>query len=250
MANAKQRYINTRFWNDGYVSELDPIEKLLFIYFLTNEHTNISGVYELPHKIIGIETGIDVSMIKKILPRLEKKVRYINGFVVIKNFVKHQETGSDLVRKGIVNCLKDLDKKFLKAIVDKGFYEIPTDCLDTLSIPYAKVLNYSDLDSDLDLDSSSGKKAAKEAKIYSFQEEVKKLEDSPRRDMNIIALYFSEKKPDLQTYEQFTVALKRHLRPAKDLTPFTDKQILEAVPQAKKLTDGWTIETLGKILTK
>ena len=48
MANNKQRYVNTRFWNDTYVSSLDPIEKLLFIYLLTNEHTNISGVYEPP----------------------------------------------------------------------------------------------------------------------------------------------------------------------------------------------------------
>ena len=83
MANNKQRYINTRFWNDNYISELDPIEKLLFIYFLTNEHTNIAGIYEIPLKIIGIETGIDESMLKKILPRLEDKIRYIEGMVII-----------------------------------------------------------------------------------------------------------------------------------------------------------------------
>lgn len=156
MANNKQRYVNTRFWNDGYVSELDPIEKLLFIYFITNEHTNISGVYELPLKVVAMETGIDKSMIEKILPRLSDKIGYVKGYVVVKNFIKHQETGSDLVKKGIVNCLKDLDKDFLEMIVNKGFYAVDRYYIDTLSIQYTKVLNYSDLDSDLDSDSSKG----------------------------------------------------------------------------------------------
>ena len=29
---AKKRYISTTFWRDEYVSNLDPIEKLLFLY--------------------------------------------------------------------------------------------------------------------------------------------------------------------------------------------------------------------------
>lgn len=154
MANNKQRYVNTRFWNDGYVSELDPIEKLLFIYFITNEHTNISGVYELPLKVVAMETGIDRLMIEKILPRLTDKIGYTEGYVVVKNFIKHQETGSELVKKGIVNCLKDLDKSFLESIVNKGLYVVDKYYIDTLSIQYTKVSNYSDLDSDLDSDSS------------------------------------------------------------------------------------------------
>ena len=33
---AKQRYINTKFWRDSYIEDLDPIEKLLFLYLLSN----------------------------------------------------------------------------------------------------------------------------------------------------------------------------------------------------------------------
>jgi hypothetical protein len=122
MANNKQRYINTRIWNDNYVSELDPIEKLLFLYFLTNEHTNISGIYELPLKVIGVETGIDKEMLIKILPRLESKIKYIDGKVVIKNHIKYQELSSPNIVKGIKSCLNDLDQKWLKSITDKGYY--------------------------------------------------------------------------------------------------------------------------------
>ena len=248
MANNKQRYINTRFWNDGYISNLDPVEKLMFIYLLTNEHTNISGVYEIPIKIIGIETGIDGGMIKKILKRLEARIRYIDGFVVLKNFVKHQETGSELVQKGIVNCLKELDKKFLEKIVNKGFFELPQYYIDTLSIQYTRGLNYSDLDSNSNLDSST--EAPPPVPVFNLEEEIKKLEDNPRRDLNIIALYFEERKPDLRTKEQFQVALRQHLRAAAKLIPFTNDQILAAIPKAKKMTSEWTLDTLVKVLTK
>jgi hypothetical protein len=153
MANNKQRYINTKLWNDSYVSQLDPIQKLLFIYFLTNEHTNISGFYELPLKIIAVETGIDESMLKKIMPRLSSKIRYIDGYIVIKNFLKHQETSSVNVKTGILNCLREVNKELLGSVVNKGYFTLDTYYLDTLCIPYTEGSNY--LDSNLDLDSYS-----------------------------------------------------------------------------------------------
>ena len=87
---AKQRYINTKIWSDSWVSELDPIEKLLFLYILTNERTNIAGIYELPIKIMSIETGIEKQMIENILNRFKKdqRVEFLNGWIIIANFVK------------------------------------------------------------------------------------------------------------------------------------------------------------------
>lgn len=131
----KQRYINTRFWNDSYVAELDPVEKLLFIYFLTNEHTNISGIYEVPMKVMAVETGLDTTMLHKVLPRLKDKIRYVDGRVVIKNFIKHQEGGSEQVRKGIINSLKEIPRDFLINVISKGFFVLPSEFLDTLGIP-------------------------------------------------------------------------------------------------------------------
>ena len=65
--------INTRIWSDTWVSGLDPLEKLLFLYFLTNTYTNISGIYELPMKVAAVETGIDPSMFEKMLPIWSQK---------------------------------------------------------------------------------------------------------------------------------------------------------------------------------
>jgi phage replication O-like protein O len=86
---------------------------------------------------------------------------------------------------------------------------------------------------------------------YSLKEEIQKLEDSPRRDLNIVALYLEHRKPDLQTRVQFETSLKRHLKPAGELKHFTDSQILKALDYAKKeYKDIYTLETLIKILTK
>jgi len=94
---AKQRYVNTKFWSDTYISELDPIEKLLFLYFLTNPFTNISWIYEITLKQIALDTWIDrEEMLPKIIKRFSeaKKIYYIDGWIYIRNFQKHQKTWS------------------------------------------------------------------------------------------------------------------------------------------------------------
>ena len=86
--------------------------------------------------------------------------------------------------------------------------------------------------------------------VFSLSEEIRKLEDSARRELNVIALFMAEKHPDLRSRAQFSQAIKRHIRPAKALVPFSDNQILDAVPKARRLTSEWTLETLIKVLTK
>lgn len=86
--------------------------------------------------------------------------------------------------------------------------------------------------------------------VFTLKEAIKKMEDSPRRDINIIALFLERKKPDIRSSEQLSTAIKRHLRAAKLLSPFTNNQILEAIPKAERLTIEWTLETLTKVLTK
>lgn len=56
----------------------------------------------MPLKIAAVETGIDSSMLGKVLPRLEPKVMYKEGWVVMPNFPKYQNLKSEDVRKGIL----------------------------------------------------------------------------------------------------------------------------------------------------
>lgn len=106
---AKNRYINTEFWVDEYITLLDIIEKYLFLYFLTNHLTIIAGFYKITMRQICFDTGIDSEMVAKILLRFEKanKIIYRDGYLVIVNFLKHQKLNPSTqiaVEKMLANC--------------------------------------------------------------------------------------------------------------------------------------------------
>lgn len=106
---AKQRSFNTKFWDDEYIQNLDPTEKLLFIYFFTNPLTTMCGVYEISLKRGAFDTGIDKDMVEKVLKRFEedRKIFYINGWLFIKNFLNHQILNPS-VMEGVENTLKEI----------------------------------------------------------------------------------------------------------------------------------------------
>ncbi len=86
---------------------------------------------------------------------------------------------------------------------------------------------------------------------WDFKEYLKEMEENKQRHINIIAYYFEEKGLKFENKEQVQSAIKRHLRAAKDLVPFTDQQITTAAEQAKKEYNGlWTLETILKILSR
>lgn len=260
---AKSRYINTKFWSDNWVRRLDKIDRYLFLYFLTNEHTSISGIYELSLDVMSFETGIaEIDLLQKWIPRLQPKMIYIRGWVVLTNFQKHQSSTSVTVQKGIKSEVEKIPLDIKKTMDD--IY-----ASDMLSIAYPEHniylnCNYN-LNCNLNIKHIVGKPTIsnlkekkkedlpiiEKSKVYLLTEEITKLENSTRRDLNIIALFFRYKKPDLRTYEQYQVALTRHLKPAKALVLFDNEQLIKAIDIAKKeYPEIYTLETLLKILTK
>jgi len=125
----KERYLNTKFWDDNYIVDKDPIEKLLFIYLLTNPLTNIIGIYEIALKRIAFDTGIDKEMVLKILKRFEEdnKMKYFNGYIALKNFTKHQKNNPS-INKGIENIIPEIPIELLEWVnIDLERFEIPED---------------------------------------------------------------------------------------------------------------------------
>jgi len=251
---AKNRIINTKFWIDDYVQSLNQKEKLLFLYFLTNPYTDISGVYEIPLSHICLETGIIRDEVQKILLKFQKdcKIFYENGWVFIRNFAKHQ-ISNPKVEKGIELGRSKAPQAFLdrvsKAIIDyDALPHINININNNININAKRIVGKpttSTLKKENELNFSE------KPNIYSLTEEIKKLENSDRRDLNIIALFFRYKKPDLKTYEQYQIALTRHLKPAKALVLFDNEQLIKAIEVAKKeYTEIYTLETLLKILVK
>jgi len=125
--------INTKFWSDSWVRQkLNPLDRYLFLYFITNEHTNICGIYELPIEIIAFETGIDENDLKKTyFQRLKPKIVYKNNWVIIPNFPNYQNYQENLkVKRGIELAIKEIPAKICEIAISYGYP------MDTLSIPH------------------------------------------------------------------------------------------------------------------
>ena len=114
---AKYRIINTKFWSDNYISDLDPSEKLLFLYFISNPYTNICWIYEITLKQIALDTGFDKEMILRMLDRFKRdeKIFHFDGWVWIKNFAKHQKASGN-VKLGIEKGLSEVPKQIMAQI--------------------------------------------------------------------------------------------------------------------------------------
>ncbi len=234
--------IDTKIWSDSWVRKLNALDRYLFIYLLTNDKCSYCGIYELPISMMAFESGIDERDLEKsMLPRLEPKIFYHENWVNIVNFRKFHVSGdSDKSQKGYENALSQVPSHILQYFKEKN-KPLQAPSSPSVSIP-------SPSPSSIPIPSITETSSVKG--VFSFKEEIQKLEDSPRRELNIIAHFFEIKKPDILNYEQFQVAVKRHLRPAKMLIPFTNDQIINAIPKALKSTPEYTLDTLLKVLTK
>lgn len=150
---ATQRYISTSFWDDSWIHKLDPSEKLMFLYLMTNPLTNIAGIYKLSMERIVFDTGFNDHTVKHILEKFEKagKVIVVDEYIIIPTWPKHQKTSSSTIRAGIDKILLEIPKKILfRARESKYLYPI-----DTLLVGYRYSTTYSDSDLNSDRDSDS-----------------------------------------------------------------------------------------------
>lgn len=113
--------INTSFWSDTLIQDLDINTKLFFLYLLTNEHTDICGIYEISIKTMCFESGLSEKAVFKSIDSLSKtnRINYTESWVFIKNFGKHQQNNPK-VQRGI----------------EIGLDRVPKAIYDRLSIDY------------------------------------------------------------------------------------------------------------------
>jgi len=114
---SKQRYVRDSFWTDPYIEKLDPSEKLLFLYFLTNPLCNIAGIYEIRNNRVAYETGFDKDMVEKIKNRFieDGKMITIKDWIILVNFVKNQSNNPSVLQ-GIQRILDDLPQEVLELL--------------------------------------------------------------------------------------------------------------------------------------
>ena len=111
-----------RFWSDGWIRDLNALDRYLFIYLLTNGRASLTGIYELPLDLMASESGIDERDLKQaMLGRLEPKVFYKEGWVIIKNFPKYKTSNSPTLLKGIKDEFGKIPSKIRELAISYGY---------------------------------------------------------------------------------------------------------------------------------
>lgn len=157
--------------------------------------------------------------------------------------VKHWRI-NNAIRKDRYNETKHLEEKRALIVKENGSYtELFTSGNQVATIRQPSI--------EEDRIGKDRKDTAQSADVaISLKEEVDKLYATERRDLNIIGWYFEKRKPDIRTKAQLQKAIKRHLRAAQDLSPFSDEQIGKAHRFVSVEYPEWTLETLTKKITK
>lgn len=130
---ATQRYVSTSFWDDEWIQTLDPSEKLMYLYLMTNPLTTIAGVYKITKRRISFDTGFTLDTVGHILGKFEKacKVYNIGEYIILPSWPKHQKWQESVkVRSGIDRVLAQLPDEVLGLLVRINYeYDISGDLL-------------------------------------------------------------------------------------------------------------------------
>ena len=111
---SSQRPIKDEMWSDSWFYELDPSEKLLWVFLLTNERQNVAGIYQANMSWICSNTGFDKQVVEMILRRFEEsgKIARKNDWIVLLNHYKHQSL-SPKIEEGMARILNELPDDIL-----------------------------------------------------------------------------------------------------------------------------------------
>lgn len=127
---AQYRYVQCAFWSDPFILGLTPEEKYFYLYLITNPHTKQCGIYELPFKLIELETGYNSDTVQKLMLRFRDydKITYDpkTSEVFIHNWLKFNRSESPKVLRCIINELNqaksdDFKEKIMQQLKGYGY---------------------------------------------------------------------------------------------------------------------------------
>ena len=105
---ANYRNISMNFWTDSkVVDEFTPEDKYIYLYVMTNPHTNLCGCYEISIKQIANETGYNADSVERLLKRLDRThnvVRYSASTkeLLVLNWYRYNWTASEKINKPLL----------------------------------------------------------------------------------------------------------------------------------------------------
>jgi len=120
------RYINSKIWQKNWFLEIDSYEKLVYIFLLSNQYSNIIGVYQVSIKLIEVFTKINnVEPIFKKLKNINK-IDFYENWIFIKDFSDYQPFKGNK----------------MKQTIEKIFKEIPRDVIDNFGLVEKEFIDF------------------------------------------------------------------------------------------------------------
>lgn len=193
----KYRQVQVSFWQDAFVLDLTPEEKYFYVYLMTNSKASQIGIYELPKKIIEMETGYNRETVEKLLDRFieYEKIGYHQPTkeIILLNWAKHNWNNSPKVVSRVEKELSEIKhvpfvRKYLEIVreikadnvsiqyqypmstvpiehSDRKRGNIDVTGFDTVSIPYPYSMDTKDKDKEKDKDKDKEKEQDKEKDV-------------------------------------------------------------------------------------
>ncbi|MEF3306660.1 hypothetical protein [Paenibacillus sp. GYB003] len=124
------RQVHLSFWQDGFVLTLPPDEKYFYLYLMTNSKTTQCGIYELPLRVIELETGFDAQKVFELIHKFVgyRKIMYNEETreIMLLNWIKHNMSNSPKVKTRVKKELSDVKhipyvKEFYRLCIKYGY---------------------------------------------------------------------------------------------------------------------------------
>ena len=131
------RNVQMSFWTDTKITDdFTPEEKLVYLYLITNPHTNLCGCYEISYRQMSNEIGMSIIKTKTLIGKLKNNHKVIDYSedtkeVLLCNWNKYNWTASEKFRKPLLKEINEVKndgfRSYLMALYDG---------VNTVSIPY------------------------------------------------------------------------------------------------------------------
>src|SRR5579872_3566799 len=130
----KTRIVHTKIWQDDFVESLTVTQKLLFLYYLTNESVNLLHLYECSDRRVAFETGVAIADIQKAKEVFmhSGKIYFFKSYVYLKNADKYEDYTSDVHKKAKSTLLNTYSQETIEWYegIKTGVYTSPTPVID------------------------------------------------------------------------------------------------------------------------
>jgi len=229
---AVYRQIQVSYWQDSFILDLTPEEKYFYLYLMTNSKTKQCGVYEIPKRVMELETGYNRETIDKLVKRFAEygKIEYCEETkeMLLKNWFKYNSSKSPKVLQCIMSevaKIKHLPFKIYtmdSLSIDSGEEKEKKEEKEKIYIPYKEIIEHLNLKAGTRYKHTTD---STKKHIHARWEEGHKLEDFIKVIDNKVVDWLNDKeyskylRPETLFGTKFESYLNKPSKPDNDNTP-------------------------------